>query len=136
MQKNKKLSETTSQPIIANFDGLMARINALNKLPWLPSFFIFLLFLAIETSPIFAKLIAPKGAYDFKLEEQESAVKTWVDQLIQQRENMLNADIEINNKVYEDLTEEEELYAYKQKIARDLLKLQADSFYKKQQKML
>ena len=49
---------------------------------------------------------------------------------------MLNADIKINNKVYKDLSEEEELYAYKQKIARDLLKLQADSFYKKQQKML
>jgi hypothetical protein len=111
-------------------------VNALNTLPWLPSFFIFLLFLAIETSPIFAKLIAPKGAYDFKLEEQESAVKTWVDQQMQQRENMLKADIEMNNKVYKDLSEEEELYAYKQKIARDLLKLQADSFYKKQQKML
>ena len=51
---------TTSQPVIDNFDGLMARVNALGKLPWLPSFFIFLLFLAIETSPIFAKLLSPK----------------------------------------------------------------------------
>jgi hypothetical protein len=31
---------------------LMARINALNKLHNLPSLFIMLLFLAIETSPI------------------------------------------------------------------------------------
>ena len=31
-----------SQPVIDGFDGLMARINALGKLPWLPSFFIFL----------------------------------------------------------------------------------------------
>jgi hypothetical protein len=136
LQKNQKLSETTSQPIIANFDGLMARINALNKLPWLPSFFIFLLFLAIETSPIFAKLIAPKGEYDFKLEDNETAIKTWVSQQVQQREEMLKADININKKVYQDITEEEEIYAYKQKIARDLLKLQADYFYKKQQKML
>ena len=44
---DKKITET--QPIIDGFDGLMARINALNKLPWLPSFFIMLLFLAIET---------------------------------------------------------------------------------------
>ncbi len=58
----------------------MARVNALGKLPWLPSFFIFLLFLAIETSPIFAKLLSPKGAYDFKLEDQETAVKTNVSQ--------------------------------------------------------
>jgi hypothetical protein len=61
---DKKVTET--QPIIDGFDGLMARIKALNKLPWLPSFFIMLLFLAIETSPIIAKLLSPKGEYDFK----------------------------------------------------------------------
>ena len=136
LQKNQKLSETKTQPIISNFDGLMARINALGKLPWLPSFFIFLLFLAIETSPIFAKLIAPKGEYDFKLEDQETAVRTWVKQQVQQREKMLQTDIIVSKKVYDDISEEEELYTYKQKIARDLMKLQADSFYKKQQKML
>ncbi|MFK8060779.1 MAG: DUF4407 domain-containing protein [Polaribacter sp.] len=136
LQNNQKLSETKTQPIIANFDGLMARINALGKLPWLPSFFIFLLFLAIETSPIFAKLISPRGEYDFKLEDNESAVKTWVQQQVDQRNQLLQADISINKKVYQDITEEEELYTYKQKMARDLMKLQADSFYKKQQKML
>ncbi len=136
LQKNQKLTETKTQPIISNFDGLMARINALGKLPWLPSFFIFLLFLAIETSPIFAKLIAPKGEYDFKLEEEETAIKTWVKQQVHQREEMLKADIIVNGKVYKTISEEEELYTYKQKIARDLMKLQADSFYKKQQKML
>lgn len=134
--ENQKNYENKTQPIIANFDGLMARINALGKLPWLPSFFIFLLFLAIETSPIFAKLISPKGEYDFKLEDNETAVKTWVQQQIHQREEMLKADILVNKKVYKDIAEEEEIYAYKQKMARDLMKLQADSFYKKQQKML
>lgn len=136
LQKKQELSETETQPIIANFDGLMARVNALDKLPWLPSFFIFLLFLAIETSPIFAKLISPKGEYDFKLEDNETAIKTWVQQQVLQREEMLKADININKKVYNDISEEEELYAYKQKMARDLMKLQADSFYKKQQSML
>ncbi|WP_339662076.1 DUF4407 domain-containing protein [uncultured Polaribacter sp.] len=132
----QKLAETKSQPIISNFDGLMARVTALGKLPWIPSFFIFLLFLAIETSPIIAKLLAPKGEYDFKLENAESAIKNWVKQQVQQREQMLKADISIDNKVYKDIAEEDELYNYKQKIARDLMKLQADSFYKKQQKML
>ena len=43
--KQKQLTaETNSQPIISNFDGLMARVNALQKLLWFPSFFIFLLF--------------------------------------------------------------------------------------------
>ncbi len=78
-----KVAET--QPIIDGFDGLMARVNALEKLPWLPSFFIFMLFLAIETSPILAKLLSPKGAYDLKLEEQESALASWVVQQKMQR---------------------------------------------------
>jgi len=136
LQKSQLAVETKTQPIIANFDGLMARINALNKLPWFTSFFIFLLFLAVETSPIFAKLISPKGEYDFKLENQESEVKTWIQQQVCQREELLKADIIINKKVYEDLQTEEELYSYKQKMAKDLFKLQSDSFYKKQQKML
>lgn len=134
--KDQKLAETKSQPIISNFDGLMARINALGKLPFFTSFFIFLLFLAIETSPIIAKLLAPKGEYDFKLEEKESAIKTWTTQQIQQRKQMLHSDISIDNKVYKDISADEELYSYKQKMARELMKLQADSFYKKQQKML
>ncbi|WP_025663468.1 MULTISPECIES: DUF4407 domain-containing protein [Aquimarina] len=123
---------TTSQPIIDNFDGLMARVNALNELPWLPSFFIFLLFLAIETSPIFAKLFSPKGEYDFKLEDVEGEIKTWVAQKEDQRKVLLETDHTINDRVYGDLSEEEELYAYKKKIAREMMKKQQDAFYKKQ----
>jgi hypothetical protein len=136
LQQTQQLTTSKTQPIIANFDGLMARINALKKLPWLPSFFIFLLFLAIETSPIFAKLISPRGEYDFKLEDHETGIKTWVSQQTHQREQLLQADILINNNVYKALSDEEELYGYKQKMARNLMKLQADSFYKKQQQML
>ncbi len=122
----------TTQPIIDNFDGLMARVNALNELPWLPSFFIFLLFLAIETSPIFAKLLSPKGEYDYKLEDLEGEVKTWVAQKEGQRSAVLEADHTINDRVYADLTEEEELYEYKKKIAREMMKKQQDAFYKRQ----
>ncbi|WP_435260746.1 DUF4407 domain-containing protein [Tenacibaculum sp. nBUS_03] len=128
--------ETSTQPIISNVDGLMARVNALNKLPWLPSFFIFLLFLAIETAPIFSKLISSKGEYDYKFENQESIVKTWIQQQNHQRNKLLEADKSLNEKIYSDIKDEEELYKYKQKIARDLLKLQADTFYKNQQKTL
>ncbi|WP_437823711.1 DUF4407 domain-containing protein [Tenacibaculum mesophilum] len=134
--ESQKLKETQTQPIISNFDGLMARVNALNKLPWLPSFFIFLLFLAIETAPIFAKLISSKSEYDYKLENHESQVKTWIQQQVHQREAILHTDIDLNNKIYSDLKTEEELYNYKQKMARNLMKLQADSFYKNQQNIL
>ncbi len=126
----------TSQPIIDNFDGLMARVNALSELPWLPSFFIFLLFLAIETSPIFAKLISPKGEYDIKLIDSESELKTWAQQNSYQRDALLNADNATNDRVYGDISTEEELYAYKKKMAHELMKKQQDAFYKKQTRIL
>ncbi|WP_055447667.1 DUF4407 domain-containing protein [Lacinutrix mariniflava] len=126
----------TTQPIIDGFDGLMARVTALNTLPWLPSFFIFLLFLAIETSPIFAKLMSPKGEYDFKLEDQETAIKTLVDQKVQERKLALKTDFIINDRVYKDIAEEDELYEYKRKKARELMQLQADAFYNGQKKLL
>ncbi|WP_411767279.1 DUF4407 domain-containing protein [Winogradskyella sp. A3E31] len=121
-----------SQPIIDNFDGLMARVNALGALPWLPSFFIFLLFLAIETSPIFAKLLSPKGEFDFRLEDQETTVKTWTTQKVNERQLLLKTDNDINNKVYNDIADEEEVIAYKHKKARELMQLQADAFFKNQ----
>lgn len=125
-----------TQPIINNFDGLMARVNALSELPWLPSFFIFLLFLAIETSPILAKLLSPKSSYDFKLDDEESAVKTNVLQNKHQRDIMLKTDYAINDRIYADIEHEEELYTYKRKKARELMQLQADAFFKHQKNIL
>ena len=125
-----------TQHIINNFDGLMARVNALGKLPWLPSFFIFLLFLAIETSPILAKLLSPKGSYDLKLEDQETAIKINVLQNINQRKAMLKTDYALNDRIYSDIENEDELYTYKRKKARELMQLQADAFYKQQKNIL
>ncbi|WP_149276598.1 DUF4407 domain-containing protein [Pareuzebyella sediminis] len=125
-----------SQPIIDGYDGLMARIDALAQLSWFPSFFIFLLFLAIETSPIIAKLLAPKGEYDLKLEEQESVVRTWVHQKVQQRKELLATDVALNEKIYAEIAEEEAVYAYKKQKAEELMKLQADAFHDIQVKSL
>ena len=136
LQTEYAVSVKDSQPIIDGFDGLMARINALGELPWFPSFFIFLLFLAIETSPIFAKLVAPKGEYDIKLEEEESVIKTWVAQKVQQRKNIFATDTVLNNKIYSEIEEEEAVYAHKKKKAEELLKLQADAFHDLQVKSL
>ncbi len=119
----------TTQPVIDGFDGLMARINALGELPWFPSFFIFLLFLAIETAPIIAKLLAPKGPYDLKVEEEESTVETWVRQKVHQRQQILTTDTALNEKVYGEIAEEEAVYAYKKQKAEELMRLQADNFH-------
>lgn len=129
---DKKVSET--QPIIDGFDGLMARINALDKLPWLPSFFIMLLFLAIETSPIIAKLLSPRGEFDFKQEDAEMGIKNIMAQNRYQSDLQKKTDAEIYDKVYADIKNDKELYNYKKKGALELLKLQADGFVEKQKK--
>jgi hypothetical protein len=131
---DKKVTET--QPIIDSFDGLMARINALGKLPSLPSFFIMLLFLAIETSPIIAKLLSPKGEYDYKLEDNETALKTHIEQNNYQRNLQKQTDASIYDKIYNDIREEKDLYEYKRKRAKELLELQADTYFEKQKKVM
>ena len=131
---DKKITET--QPIIDKFDGLMARINALNKLPLLPSLFIMLLFLAIETAPIIAKLLSPKGEYDFKLEDSETALKTNLAQNKHQRELMRTTDAGIYDDVYAEIRQDKQLYDYKKKKAIELLQMQADSFSEKQKNVM
>lgn len=131
---DKKVSET--QPIIDNFDGLMARINALNKLPWLPSFFIMLLFLAIETAPIIAKLLSPKGEYDFKLEDLETALKATLTQDKYQRDLLVKTSAVMHDKVYEDIAQDKGLYDLQRSKAKELLELQAHNFVEKQKKTL
>ena len=114
----------------------MARIDAMKELPWLPSFFIFLLFLAIETAPIFAKLISPKGEYDIKLADAEATIKQWSAQKAMQRKILTETDHILNDRVYTDLSQDEELYNYKKKMAREILKRQQDAFYRRQTKIL
>ena len=131
---DKKVSET--QPIIDGFDGLMARINALDKLPWLPSFFIMLLFLAIETSPIIAKLLSPKGEYDYKLEDLETALKATIEQDKYQRTLLVKTSATMHDKVYGDIADDKKLYDLQRKNATDLLELQSNNFVEKQKKTL
>ncbi len=95
-----------------------------------------MLFLAIETSPIAVKLLSPKGAYDLKLEEEESIVATWVEQKVAQRAEILATDSTLNEKIYAEIAEEEAVYAYKKQKAEELLRLQADSFHELQVKNL
>lgn len=131
---DKKITET--KPIIDGFDGLMARINALGKLPWIPSFFIMLLFLAIETSPIIAKLLSPKGEYDYKLEDLETALKATIEQDKYQRELLIKTSATMHDKVYADIAEDKRLYDLQRKNATELLEQQSNNFLEKQMKTL
>ena len=141
-KENKKLEAdldkkvTQTQPIIDGFDGLMARINALNSLPWLPSFFIMLLFLSIETSPIIAKLLSPNGEYDYKLEDLETALKATIEQDKYQRTLLVQTSSSMHDKVYADIAEDKKLYELQRKNATDLLELQSNTFVEKQKSTL
>ncbi|AWO00594.1 DUF4407 domain-containing protein [Chitinophaga alhagiae] len=62
-----------------SLDGLASRLDALGTLTqtsapirW-ANWFIMLLFIAIETAPVFVKLISPRGPYDDLLEQHEYA---------------------------------------------------------------
>jgi hypothetical protein len=129
----KRVTET--QPIIDGFDGLMARINALNKLPLIPSLFIMLLFLAIETSPIIAKLLSPKGEYDFKLEDIETVLKANLLQDKYQRELLVKTSKEMYDRVYAEISQDKKLFDLQRRKTIELLELQADGFLKKQSRL-
>ncbi|MBD3582028.1 DUF4407 domain-containing protein [Flavobacterium selenitireducens] len=131
---DKKVSET--QPVIDGFDGLMARINALNSLPWLPSFFIMLLFLAIETSPIIAKLLSPKGEYDFKLQDMETALQTTILQDVHQRGLLLRTTNGMNDKVYADIADDREIFNKQRMGVKTLMEAQSERFIEKQKQTL
>jgi len=76
-------------------------INAYDKTPLgLPSFFIFPVILcAIETSPLIGKVIITKRtAFDYKLEDEESAVRTWVTQKVVNGKSIGKTDTLLNNK--------------------------------------
>ena len=95
-----------------------------------------LLFLAIETSPIIAKLLSPKGEYDFKLEDLETALKATITQDKYQRELLVKTSATMHDRVYADISEDKKLYDLQRRKATELLELQAENFVEKQKKTM
>lgn len=69
-----------------NYTGLAARLEALDRISakstaiWMANWFIVLLFIAIETAPVFVKLISYKGPYDHLLAQEEHGFETkWLE---------------------------------------------------------
>src|SRR5690606_35687564 len=82
------------QPGIDQFDGIAARMDALSQLTdesnamAMANLFIILLFVAIETAPIFVKLLAEKGPYDHFLEKHEEELLLYNEEMLAKaREN-------------------------------------------------
>jgi hypothetical protein len=60
-----------------DYTGFAGRLDALGRLTdksmnlWLANIFLILLFIALETAPVFVKLISSKSPYDYLLESEE-----------------------------------------------------------------
>lgn len=76
-QIEEKAGMELSQVDQDRMDGLAGRLDALDRLTrkseaiWLANWFIILLFIAVETAPVFVKIISEKGPYDYLLEKEE-----------------------------------------------------------------
>jgi hypothetical protein len=88
-------------PQIENFDGLAARLDALHVLTreseaikW-ANVFILLLFIALETAPIFVKVISLRGPYDEMIDLREENVQVYVKE--QSRKLNLKSDRNIRS---------------------------------------
>lgn len=79
----KSLAMEKLQPNIDGFGGLAAQLDALHVLTeesvaiYWANLAILLLFVALETAPIFVKLISPRGPYDEILEMKEEKVEVY-----------------------------------------------------------
>lgn len=112
LSRNTEFSK--QKPNIDKYDGLAARIDALGVLSSessamnLANIFLILLFIAIETSPIFVKLISAKGPYDDLLEKHEHSIENFKIEQMSKLNQKTNERLEIviqsgNNAVREEL---------------------------------
>ena len=76
LQGGKEKIEKVSQNVAAGLDGLSKRIRLAEKVAgfWI-SLFITLLFMAIELTPIFFKLMLTKSTYDYLTENRDELIK-------------------------------------------------------------
>ncbi len=87
------------------YGGIAARIDALDRLAsrsnaiLLASLFITLLFIAIETAPIFTKLISPQSPYDHLLHEHEHVFAMSAKESITERANNVKNRLRVHTEV-------------------------------------
>ena len=73
-EKQKKIKDIDKE--LASLDGLLIRIKiAHEKAGWTITIFIMLLFMAIELTPVFFKLMLTKSTYDYLTENRDELLK-------------------------------------------------------------
>ena len=112
---SRRITEVEKPPIEEDIAlvGLSAQLDALHRLTeknghvafayWI----FFLLFLSLETAPIFVKLFTPKGSYDIILASREAILKKLQQQKIEGLEATINAERDILDQKLEDKKKQE-----------------------------
>lgn len=76
IEKRREAALNSSEKVAAGLDGLLERIKLAHEIAgWVISYFITLLFLALELTPIFFKLMLIKGPYDYMEENIKELIK-------------------------------------------------------------
>jgi hypothetical protein len=114
LEQNKQEQNKKSTTEIKQADGLLARFEAMSVLTKnnptlnLTSWFIFILFIMIEASPIIVKLLSQRGPYDELLEKEE------YEKLIEYKKQKIKAKVLANNYL-ELLRQKDELQTESEK---------------------
>lgn len=115
------------QPGIEEINGMAARMDALSRLTSesaamaTANIFIILLFVAIETAPIFVKLLAEKGPYDHFLERHEEELLLYNEEMLTKSREISKGRLKHFMAVREqstDLSIEDDLYLNKLRASR------------------
>lgn len=76
IEKKREAALNASEKVASGLDGLLERIKLAHEIAgWVISLFITLLFMAIELTPIFFKLMLIKGPYDYLEENIKELIK-------------------------------------------------------------
>jgi hypothetical protein len=76
IEKKREAALNSSEKVAAGLDGLLERIKLAHEIAgWVISLFITMLFMAIELTPIFFKLMLIKGPYDYLEENIKELIK-------------------------------------------------------------
>lgn len=90
IEKEREIKLSESEKVASGLDGLLERIKlAHEKAGWVISLFITLLFMAIELTPIFFKLMLTKSPYDYLEENIKELIKA-------------DSGIEVRHNYYQD----------------------------------
>lgn len=121
--------------------GLLARLDALSKLPFGPSLAILLLIIAIETAPIFTKLLSPRGPYDDQMKALEHAYVVDSLEQINHKNQKLNKKLTLleeldRAEIEHELANNRDVMKAVSDVYMDLVKEQLNMWLKEQRKTI